>query len=197
MQHVIHKQKSLAIAYDSSMVEALSVDYFNIEFWKSKNALSGKAMGRGSAWFIDAPFGPVVLRQYLRGGWIAKISRRSYAFSTVSRSRPFLEYHFLAFPKGRKPLPLFLISIVVVVTSWWKRYLIVVPSLLHPFLPIQGVPESWHSYFPSLHEWAIVSGTLAMALLIITYYVRFLPVIPINRTAKELKLPGHDESEQI
>ena len=96
MQHVIHKQKSLAIAYDSSMVEALSVDYFNIEFWKSKDALSGKAMGRGSAWFIDAPFGPVVLRQYLRGGWIAKISRRSYAFSTFSRSRPFLEYHLLA-----------------------------------------------------------------------------------------------------
>ena len=73
MQHVIHKQKSLAIAYDRSMVEAPSVDYFDIEFWKSKNALSGKAIGRGSAWFIDAPFGPVVLRQYLRGGWVAKI----------------------------------------------------------------------------------------------------------------------------
>ena len=96
MQHVIHKQKSLAIAYDSSMVEAPSVDNFDIEFWKSKNALSGKAMGRGSAWFIDAPFGPVVLRQYLRGGWVAKISRRSYAFSTLSRSRPFMEYHLLA-----------------------------------------------------------------------------------------------------
>ena len=104
---------------------------------------------------------------------------------------------FLVFPKGRKPLPLFIISIVVVITSWWKRYLIVVPSLLHPFLPIQGVPESWHSYFPSLHEWAIVSGTLAMALLIITLYMRFLPVIPINRTAKELNLIGHDDSEQI
>jgi Ni/Fe-hydrogenase subunit HybB-like protein len=104
---------------------------------------------------------------------------------------------FLVFPKGRKPLPLFIISIVVVITSWWKRYLIVVPSLLHPFLPIQGVPESWHSYFPSLHEWAIVSATLAMAMLLITYYVRFLPIIPINRTAKELGLAGHDESEQI
>ena len=97
----------------------------------------------------------------------------------------------------RKPLPLFIISVVVVITSWWKRYLFVVPSLLHPFLPIQGVPESWHSYFPSLHEWAIVSGTLAMALLIITLYVRFLPVIPINRTAKELGLQGHDESDQL
>jgi len=92
----------------------------------------------------------------------------------------------LIFPKGRKPLPLFIIGVLVVVTSWWKRYLIVVPALLHPFLPIQGVPESWHSYFPSLHEWAIVSGTLAAALLIITILIRYLPIIPIHRTAKEM-----------
>ena len=91
----------------------------------------------------------------------------------------------LLFKKGRKPFPLFLIAVLVVVTSWWKRYLIVVPALLHPFFPIQGVPESWHSYVPSLHEWAIVSATLAGALLIITLLVRYLPIIPIQRTADE------------
>lgn len=102
----------------------------------------------------------------------------------------------LLFKKGRKPLPLFIIAILVVITSWWKRYLIVVPSLLHPFLPIQGVPESWHHYFPSLHEWAIISGTLAMALLIITVLVRYLPIIPIYRTAKEKGILPNDKSEQ-
>jgi molybdopterin-containing oxidoreductase family membrane subunit len=102
----------------------------------------------------------------------------------------------LLFKKGRKPFPLFLVAILVVVTSWWKRYLIVVPSLLHPFLPVQGVPESWHHYFPSLHEWAIVSGTLAMALLIITILVRYLPIIPIYRTAKERGILPTDKSEQ-
>jgi molybdopterin-containing oxidoreductase family membrane subunit len=101
---------------------------------------------------------------------------------------------FLVFPKGRKPLPLFIISIFVVFTSWWKRYLIVIPSLLHPFLPIQGVPESWHSYVPSVHEWAIVSATMAMALLIITFMIRYLPIIPIVRTAKERGLLINDKS---
>ncbi len=103
----------------------------------------------------------------------------------------------LIFPKGRKPLPLFIIALLVVVTSWWKRYLIVVPSLLHPFMPMQGVPESWHSYFPSLHEWAIVSGTLAMALLIITILVRYLPIIPIYRTAKEQGILETDKEGQL
>jgi molybdopterin-containing oxidoreductase family membrane subunit len=91
----------------------------------------------------------------------------------------------LFFKKGRKPLPIFLIGLLVVVGSWWKRYLIVTPTLLHPFLPIQGVPESWHHYFPSFHEWIITFATLAMCLLIITLLIRYLPIIPIQRTADE------------
>lgn len=102
----------------------------------------------------------------------------------------------LLFPKGRRPFPVFIIAVLVVITSWWKRYIIVVPALLHPFLPIQGVPESWHSYFPSLHEWAIVSGTLAMALLIITILIRYLPIIPIHRTAKEMGILDNKNTEQ-
>jgi len=91
----------------------------------------------------------------------------------------------LLFKNGRKPLPMFLIGLLVVVGSWWKRYLIVTPTLLHPFLPIQGVPESWHHYFPSVHEWLITISTLAMCLLIITMLVRYLPIIPIQRTNDE------------
>ena len=91
----------------------------------------------------------------------------------------------LLFKKGRKPFPMLIIGLMVVVGSWWKRYIIVIPTLLHPFLPIEGVPESWHHYFPSVHEWLITLGTLALALLIITLLVRILPVIPIQRTADE------------
>lgn len=94
----------------------------------------------------------------------------------------------LLFKKGRKPLPMLIVGLMVVVGSWWKRFIIVTPTLLHPFLPIEGVPESWHHYFPSTHEWLITVATLAMALLIITAMVRYLPVIPIQRTADEREL---------
>ncbi len=100
----------------------------------------------------------------------------------------------LLFKKGRKPGPMFIVGIMVMVGSWWKRYIIVTPTLLHPFLPIEGVPESWHHYFPSMHEWVITSGTLAMCLLIITLLVRILPVIPIQRTAEELDLLNTDKN---
>ena len=91
----------------------------------------------------------------------------------------------LFFKKGRKPASMFAIGLIVVIASWWKRYVIVTPTLLHPFLPIQGVPESWREYSPSVHEWLITFATLAMCLLIITILVRYLPVIPIQRTAEE------------
>ena len=77
------------------------------------------------------------------------------------------------------------VGLLVVIASWWKRYIIVTPTLLHPYLPIQGVPESWRSYFPSLHEWLITASNLATALLIITLLVRYLPVVPIQRTIDE------------
>jgi len=104
----------------------------------------------------------------------------------------------MLFKKGRKPGPMLAIGILVVVTSWWKRYLIVTPTLLHPFLPIQGVPESWHHYFPSMHEWIISAATLAMAMLIITILVRFLPIIPIARTAEEngIKITDKNDTDE-
>jgi len=96
MESATYKQDSLSIVYDPGLLESPNVDYFSVDFWKSQQALKGEAVGRGSAWFIDAPFGPLVLRHYLRGGWAAKLSRRHYLFTTVSRSRPFREYHLLA-----------------------------------------------------------------------------------------------------
>ena len=100
------------------------------------------------------------------------------------------------FKKGRKPLPMFIIAILVVLGSWWKRYIIVTPTLLHPYLPIQGVPESWREYFPSIHEWLITAATLAMALLIMTILFRYLPIIPIQRTADENELLKTDKSTE-
>lgn len=87
--------------------------------------------------------------------------------------------------QGRKPLPVFVAGVMVVVGAWFKRYLIVTPTLLHPFLPMQDVPERFLHYFPSWEEWAIAIGSLAGALLIITLFVRIYPIIPIHETLIE------------
>ena len=88
----------------------------------------------------------------------------------------------LVFKKGRRPLPMFIAGAMVVVGAWFKRYLIVTPTLLHPLLPMHDVPASYHYYFPSWEEWAISIGSLAGALLIITFFARIFPVISIYKT---------------
>ena len=87
--------------------------------------------------------------------------------------------------KGRKPVPMFIAGIMVVVGAWFKRYLIVTPTMLHPFLPMQDSPARFNHYFPSWEEWAIAMGSLAGALLIITFFVRIFPIIPIHETITE------------
>jgi 3-deoxy-D-manno-octulosonic acid kinase len=96
MKPVVTKRKSFAIAHDASLMDAPGVEFFSPELWESRNALAGEAVGRGSTWFFEAPFGAAVLRQYLRGGWVARISHDSYFFTTFARSRPIREFNILA-----------------------------------------------------------------------------------------------------
>ena len=91
----------------------------------------------------------------------------------------------LLFKKGRRPKAAFIAGILVVVGSWFKRYLIVTPTLLHPFLPMHDVPANYKHYFPTWEEWSIAGGSLAGALLVITFFARIFPIIPIHETIIE------------
>ena len=91
----------------------------------------------------------------------------------------------LLFKSGRKPLPMFIAGLLVVVGAWCKRFLIVTPTMLHPFLPMADVPESFMHYFPTWQEAAITVGSLAGALLVVTFFTRILPIIPVQETIAE------------
>ena len=97
----------------------------------------------------------------------------------------------VVFPKGRKPNAMFVAGVMVVVGAWFKRYLIVTPTLLQPFLPKYDAPAKYSHYFPSWEEWAITAGSLAGVLLIITFFARVFPIISIYKT-----ITDQNETEQ-
>jgi len=69
----------------------------------------------------------------------------------------------------------FVVSLMVVVVLWIKRYLIVVPSLLHPRMPYPtGV------YIPTWVEWSLFVGTLAMASLLYIMFVKIYPLMELR-----------------
>jgi len=90
-----HKQDNLVIVYDADHIRHPGVHLFDPGYWEQQGALAGKAAGRGRVLFLDTEFAPVVLKQYLRGGWAARISRDRYVFSGFERSRPLLEFKML------------------------------------------------------------------------------------------------------
>lgn len=97
----------------------------------------------------------------------------------------------LLFKKGRKPFPIFIMAIFVILGAWFKRYLIVVPTMLHPLTPMSRLPEAAKHYLPTFAEWSITSATLAGALLVITIFVRYFPIISIWELAEERDV-SHD-----
>ena len=78
-----------------------------------------------------------------------------------------------------------IISMFIILGAWFKRYLIVIPTQEHPFLPIQNVPENFIVYTPTLIESLITLGSVVMAVMIITVLSKIFPVIPVWETAKE------------
>jgi Ni/Fe-hydrogenase subunit HybB-like protein len=88
----------------------------------------------------------------------------------------------------RKPLPIFFISIAIILGAFFKRFLIITPTLLHPFLPIQNYPDSYRHYTPTIAECMITFGSIAGVLLIITLFIRIFPIIPIAETAHDREI---------
>lgn len=107
-----------------------------------------------------------------------------------------LPIFILVFKAGRKPKAVFIVCIMIVLGAWFKRYLIVPPTLLHPFLPLDEAPESFFRYFPTWEEWAIAGGSLAGALLVITFFARIFPIIPIHETIHESITKQHETNEK-
>lgn len=91
----------------------------------------------------------------------------------------------LLFRYFRKPFPIVVISFVVLIASWLKRYIIVIPTLEHPFLPVQNVPDHFKHYSPTSTEIMITIFAFVSAMLIITILAKLFPVITIWEYAEE------------
>ncbi|MCL1634045.1 3-deoxy-D-manno-octulosonic acid kinase [Luteimonas sp. SX5] len=83
-----------AILFDGTRARQADPDWFSPSHWGEKARPVGSG-GRGGAWFIDMPVGAVVLRQYLRGGWMAAFSRDGHLWRGSGRVRSFAEFRLL------------------------------------------------------------------------------------------------------
>lgn len=83
-----------AIVFDRERLRQVDVSLFDPQHWAGQARPVGDG-GRGSAWFVDAPFGPSVLRHYRRGGLVARLSAERYLWAGVTRARSVAEFRLM------------------------------------------------------------------------------------------------------
>ena len=79
---------------------------------------------------------------------------------------------------------------IVVIALWLNRYLIVVPTLETPYLPIQDDREAWLHYSATWVEWALTAAGVAMFCLLFTIGSKLIPIVQVSDLKEDPEQPG-------
>jgi molybdopterin-containing oxidoreductase family membrane subunit len=97
----------------------------------------------------------------------------------------------MGIPKFRTINSITIVAIISVVGLWLNRYLIVVPTLETPFLPIQDTREAWIHYSGTWVEWVLTLGGIASFCLFFTLATKLVPSLDVS----EMEHIAHTEAE--
>lgn len=86
----------------------------------------------------------------------------------------------LFFKKLRTAKLVTLAAVISVMGIWLNKYLIVVPTLETPYLPIQDTRAEFVHYTPTWVEWSLSLNGIAAFLLFFTLILKFVPAIPMS-----------------
>lgn len=97
----------------------------------------------------------------------------------------------IAVPWFRNINTITIASLIAVVALWIKRYLIIVPTLETPLLPIQDNRLEYLHYSPTWVEYAISIAGIAWFIFGFYIFSKFLPIVPVSELAdeKEIETP--------
>jgi molybdopterin-containing oxidoreductase family membrane subunit len=99
---------------------------------------------------------------------------------------------FLSIPRFRTINFITVIAALMVLAMWVKRYLIIVPTLETPLLPMQDIRPEYVKYSITWIEWALTFGGIATFALMFTLASKFIPIVPVWEMAEtdHPEIPG-------
>jgi molybdopterin-containing oxidoreductase family membrane subunit len=90
-------------------------------------------------------------------------------------------------PRLRNITNITISALIVVFALWFNRYLIVIPTLESPYLPIQDSRPDWTFYTATWVEYALTSAGVALFCLLFTLASKFVPVMNVSEMAEPVK----------
>ena len=113
------------------------------------------------------------LDKFLTFGEFGMMSAVTISFAIV------IPITVLIIPKLRNPGSITFISVLILVGLWFKRYLIIVPTLETPYLPIQDIRSEYVNYGATWVEWSLSLAGLGLGVIILLLLNFMAPVIPV------------------
>lgn len=89
------QQENRYYLFDKAFFSDVSADHFCGDYWQKQDAITGQEKGRGTTWFLRYRNHDLVLRHYLRGGFVSKINKNRYFFRNRESCRSINEFQIL------------------------------------------------------------------------------------------------------
>jgi len=97
----------------------------------------------------------------------------------------------IAIPKLRTIRNITIAAVIALLALWVNRYIIIVPTLETPFLPIQDTRHDWLFYSPTWVEWSLTAAGVAVFGMLFMIISKLAPIISIS----ELEEAGEKNAE--
>jgi molybdopterin-containing oxidoreductase family membrane subunit len=86
----------------------------------------------------------------------------------------------IAIPKFRTINTITIGAVIALLGLWINRYLIIIPTLETPYLPIQDTRAAWLHYSPTWVEWALTLGGIGLFGFLLMLSTKLVPIISIS-----------------
>ncbi len=146
---------------------------------------------------LGALYGYFTFSEYLTS-WYGSIKwDMEVLFRLFNPDQYFLQFIFAVFigvmvpiiivtvPRFRNINSIAFAAVIAVFALWVKRYLIIIPTLESPLLPIHDLRPEFVHYTPTWVEWSLTFAGIALFILLFYLFSKFVPIIPIVRTGEE------------
>jgi Ni/Fe-hydrogenase subunit HybB-like protein len=94
----------------------------------------------------------------------------------------------IAFPKFRTIRNITIAAVIAVAALWVNRYIIVIPTLETPFLPIQDTRSDWLRYTPTWVEWSLTLAGISVYGMLFMLVSKIAPIISISEMQEKDKV---------
>ncbi|MGD1276592.1 MAG: NrfD/PsrC family molybdoenzyme membrane anchor subunit [Tepidisphaeraceae bacterium] len=120
-------------------------------------------------------------RQWLHGVFAGQFSIQFWTMILTGLIIPIL---LLALPGRHVMGRIVVASVLVNVGMWLKRYIIIVPTLGSPYMPLPPGAGRLLMYVPTWVEWSITAGAFAAFCLMYILFAKFVPIVSMWELAE-------------